>query len=166
MILRQMAVLAAYAFRRREVIRQFHSVKRKLPVHEKSVSGAFGARVAAQRKTLGLKQTELAERVGVASTAVSEWENDKRLPDDPNVLVRLAEALGCSLDYLLRDQEGLQELVRRRLGDLLDEIGPREAAAPPAPKRVAAEERPTPPEEKPRISRRLPSREGRRGGGR
>lgn len=34
----------------------------------------FGKRIAAHRHTLGISQSELADRLGVTSQAVSKWE--------------------------------------------------------------------------------------------
>ena len=49
-----------------------------------------GAEVLRLRKRLGLKQTELAARVGVHPITVSRWERDTvRLPEPTAKLLRL-----------------------------------------------------------------------------
>lgn len=86
------------------------------------VAEGFGDRVRELRVAKGYTQTLLGKIVGVALSAVTDWETGRRLPRDTAVLIRLAGALGCSLDYLLLDVEGEHELVKRRLTELLDEM--------------------------------------------
>jgi transcriptional regulator with XRE-family HTH domain len=60
-----------------------------------------GERIAARRKKLGLTQMELAERVGMSFTTISDYENGKR-----NIaletLVRVAEGLEMDPSTLVR----------------------------------------------------------------
>lgn len=48
-----------------------------------------------------MTQAELAEKIGVDQTAVSQWETGQTNPKAA-LLPRVAEALGCSLDDLFR----------------------------------------------------------------
>jgi len=57
-------------------------------------------RIKELRKTLGLTQAELAEKVGVDKAAVSIWENIRFNPT-LETATQLAHVLGCSTDYLL-----------------------------------------------------------------
>lgn len=115
-----------------------------------TMSDSFGAMLSSARKASGLTQEEVAERVGVAQSTYSKWENGAS--EMQAVYIRpLAMALGLSVDDLVphpvdqapavepSDRIGLQ-LVRRvaaaveerRLGprqarvllDLLDELAP------------------------------------------
>ena len=70
----------------------------------------LGERIAEKRKARGLKQDELAERLGVSAQAVSKWENDVSCPDIMT-LPQLAETLGCSIDELLTGKEEAREAV-------------------------------------------------------
>ena len=70
----------------------------------------LGGRIAEKRKARGLKQDELAERLGVSAQAVSKWENDISCPDIMT-LPQLAEILGCSIDELLTGKEEAREAV-------------------------------------------------------
>ena len=70
----------------------------------------LGERIAEKRKARGLKQDELAERLGVSAQAVSKWENDISCPDIMT-LPQLAEILGCSIDELLTGKEEAREAV-------------------------------------------------------
>lgn len=61
----------------------------------------LGRRIADCRDRLGLKQKELAEKAGLSVTFLSEVENDRRVPGT-KALLGLANALGSSLDYLVK----------------------------------------------------------------
>ena len=60
----------------------------------------LGKRIAYHRKTLGLTQEQLAEKLGVTAQAVSKWENDQSCPDI-GILPQLAEIFGVTTDALL-----------------------------------------------------------------
>ena len=68
----------------------------------------MGGFIARQRKSLGLTQVQLAERVHVFGKTVSKWENGYGLPDIGN-LELLAEALEISLTELMLCQGDEQE---------------------------------------------------------
>lgn len=59
----------------------------------------FRERLLAVRKEKGLTQKQLAEKIGVIYQAIGNFEKGHNLPTF-QVLVRLAEALETSLDYL------------------------------------------------------------------
>ena len=60
----------------------------------------IGKRIARLRKSRGMTQDQLAERVGVSAQAVSKWENDVSCPDI-SLLPRLAEIFQVTTDSLL-----------------------------------------------------------------
>ena len=60
----------------------------------------IGEIIATLRKSKGLTQTELGERVGVSFQAVSKWERGETLPDVA-ALPDLANVLETSIDYIL-----------------------------------------------------------------
>lgn len=69
----------------------------------------LGERLRSRREALGLSQGELADRITaqrrkrqrpVNRISMSLFENDKRIPSAAS-LVELADALQCSVDYLL-----------------------------------------------------------------
>ena len=64
----------------------------------------FGEKLKDARKTSGLSQEQLAEKLSVSRSAVAKWESDKGLPDVDN-LKAMAQLLDVSLDYLLADDE-------------------------------------------------------------
>lgn len=55
------------------------------------------------RKAMGLTQKELAEKVGMTLAAVNRYENGVRVPS-VNIAVRIAHALGCTVEELVEDQ--------------------------------------------------------------
>ena len=60
----------------------------------------LGTRIGFLRREKGMKQEELAERMGVSPQAVSKWENDLNCPDIA-LLPKLAGMLGVTVDHLL-----------------------------------------------------------------
>lgn len=65
------------------------------------MSDTSGNRVAKLRGERGWKQKELAEKAGISVTYLSEVENNKRSMGS-DVLLRVADALGVSLDYIVK----------------------------------------------------------------
>ena len=61
-------------------------------------------RIQSLRKTKGLSQEELADRVGVSRQAVSKWESEQSVPELDKVIT-LSEIFEVSTDYLLKGIE-------------------------------------------------------------
>lgn len=64
----------------------------------------LSASIAGLRKSAGMTQDALAERLGVTFQAVSKWENGKRSPDT-DMLIKLSEYFHVSIDYLITGKE-------------------------------------------------------------
>ncbi|MBN1615827.1 MAG: helix-turn-helix transcriptional regulator [Spirochaetales bacterium] len=63
-------------------------------------NNSFGKRLTQFRKAAGLTQKELADKVGISSTLVTDYERGKlRLYDE--LIIKLADALNVSTDELL-----------------------------------------------------------------
>lgn len=60
----------------------------------------IGKRLKEIRKTQGLTQQDLADRIGVSVSSVKKWELDLTEPN-ADKLVTIALALGVSVDYVL-----------------------------------------------------------------
>lgn len=60
----------------------------------------FGQRFQRLRKSAGLTQEDVANRLNITAQAVSKWENDISAPDI-SVLAELSDILNVSLDELL-----------------------------------------------------------------
>ena len=65
------------------------------------VASSLGGRIRGCREARAWTQKELAKSAEISVTFLSEVENDHRLPGAA-VLLRLANSLGVSLDYLVR----------------------------------------------------------------
>ena len=63
-----------------------------------------GEQIYLLRKSKGITQSELGERVGVSFQAVSKWERGETLPDVA-VLPDLAKVLETTVDYILTGGE-------------------------------------------------------------
>ena len=63
-----------------------------------------GERIRGLRKQAGLKQSELAAQLGVSTSAVGMYENNRRVPPRP-VLLRRCSIFHVTADYLLAEEE-------------------------------------------------------------
>lgn len=72
----------------------------------------FGEKLRSARKSVGLTQEQLSERLFVSRQAITKWESDKGLPDIEN-LRQLSVLLGVSIDYLLDSGERIDLSVTR-----------------------------------------------------
>lgn len=70
----------------------------------------FGKRIAECRKKLMLSQTELAEKLGVTSQAVSKWECGLTLPDI-DLLLDLSKLYDISINELLEDSNIIAKIA-------------------------------------------------------
>lgn len=59
----------------------------------------IGERIRERRKELGITQDELANRVGVKKTSISNYEVNTNSPPE-KVIIKLMEALDCDANYL------------------------------------------------------------------
>lgn len=66
------------------------------------------------RRQAGLTQREVAEKIGVGTSAVSMYEQGQRLPD-VDTLSKLSKALGVSINALLAD-------APQELDDIIDTL--------------------------------------------
>lgn len=69
--------------------------------------------IRACRKAAGMTQEELAERVGTARSALAMWEAGKSNPRI-ETLRKVADALGCTVDDLLREDNGSDSIAAVR----------------------------------------------------
>ena len=87
---------------------------------------ALGIKIAAKRKDLGMTQIEFAEKLSVTRQTVSRWEAGTVMPDIDKI-GDIAELLGVSCDYLLKDDlqdeqgaaasnSGISRLLEESLG--------------------------------------------------
>jgi len=68
------------------------------------MSDDIGHGIVVRRAVLRMTQTELARRIGVTRSYISMLENGER-PITDDLLQRIAAALGCKPEHLLRPLE-------------------------------------------------------------
>lgn len=54
------------------------------------------------RKSNGMSQEDLAEKLNVSRQAISRWESGTAMPDASNIL-QLSKLFGVTTDYLLKN---------------------------------------------------------------
>lgn len=82
----------------------------------------FGRRLKAVRETRGLSQSELADKAGVPVVTISHFETGARPSASAATLVKLANALEVSIDYLLSRSDDPTP-VGGKVGALLRTLG-------------------------------------------
>lgn len=60
------------------------------------------------RETLGISQTELGKKIGVARSTICQYESGRREPDN-ETLQRLADFFNVSVDYLLGREQPVEK---------------------------------------------------------
>ena len=61
-------------------------------------------RIQGLRKTKGLSQEDLADKIGVSRQAVSKWESEQSIPDIDKIII-MSEFFEVSTDYILKGIE-------------------------------------------------------------
>lgn len=70
-------------------------------------------RIQHLRKSKGISQEELADKVGVSRQAVSKWESEQSTPDIEKVIL-LSDYFEVTTDYLLKGIEPVSENIPRK----------------------------------------------------
>lgn len=70
----------------------------------------FGEKLYQLRKEKGLSQEALANEVNTTRQAISKWENNQGYPETEKLLI-LSRLFAVSIDYLLKDDESIEETV-------------------------------------------------------
>ncbi len=82
----------------------------------------LGSKIAEQRKSLGMTQIEFAEIMRVTRQTVSRWEAGTAMPDIEKI-GEIADTLGVSCDYLLKDEAADTGAARTKgIGKLLKSL--------------------------------------------
>lgn len=68
---------------------------------------SFGTRMRERRESLGLKQCELGELLGITGSAIGNYEKGVSSPK-ADILYRVFDVLKCDANYLFQDE--MQEL--------------------------------------------------------
>lgn len=84
------------------------------------MSYEFADRLIELRKSKGMSQEELAQRIGLSRQAVSKWERAESSPDIGN-LVALAEIYELTIDEIVKGSSEDETAVSSAMGDELAE---------------------------------------------
>ena len=81
----------------------------------------IGKYIAGKRKSLGMTQKQLAEKIGMSDKSVSKWERGICLPD-VSVYLELCEILGISLNEFLAGEDIEIDNIEKKSEDTLIQI--------------------------------------------
>ena len=76
----------------------------------------FGAQIKNLRRAQSLTQEEMGDKLGVSRQAVSNWENDRNLPDI-EMLLKIRETFGISLDELITGENTMNNMTEKLIRD-------------------------------------------------
>ena len=86
------------------------------------------------RKSLGLRQVDVAREFGWSQQKWGQWENGRRTPNIPD-MIELAERYGVTLDYIYRgDMSRLPEWMAKKIKEFVASdplVGPAAASSRP-----------------------------------
>lgn len=86
---------------------------------EKRIRVILGSRIMQRRKQLCIKQSELAEKIGVSNNQISNIENGKSFPKLGNFIF-ICNILNCNADYFLSGI--LKDSVVENITDMLSTL--------------------------------------------
>ena len=72
----------------------------------------FGEVLQTKRKSMGLTQEDLADKLFVSSKTISNWETNKTTPDIDNV-IRISKLFDISLNNLLLEGSNMVENIKK-----------------------------------------------------
>lgn len=81
---------------------------------------SLGDKIREQRKFKGLTQRELADLIGAKHNSVSDWENNKNMPDS-NTIKLLMKALDIDANSLLgwKDTDSVKSEAKKLANDII-----------------------------------------------
>ncbi len=86
----------------------------------------IGKFISAQRKSAGLTQAQLAERLMITDRAVSKWETGRTLPDS-SIMLKLCEELNITVNDLLTGERVSMENYNKEMEqNLMDMVRQKE----------------------------------------
>lgn len=88
----------------------------------------IGSKIKVLRKTRGITQEQLAEKLGLQRATISNYEIGRRSPHLKD-LKNIAEVLGVSIEYFAVEDEDIYNLISRaKILFENDEIDPKQKA--------------------------------------
>jgi transcriptional regulator with XRE-family HTH domain len=76
----------------------------------------FGEQIRQIRQKEQLTQAQLAEKLHVTRQAVSNWENNKNLPD-LEMIILIAQTFHVTLDWLILGGENMNQMIEKLIED-------------------------------------------------
>ena len=76
----------------------------------------FGKQIKKLRAEQKITQEQMAEKLGISRQAVSNWENDRNLPDI-EMLIFLSRVFGISLDELILGGNEMNNMTQKLIND-------------------------------------------------
>lgn len=70
-------------------------------------------RIQSLRKSKGLSQEELADKIGVSRQAVSKWESAQSTPDIDKIIL-ISEYFEVTTDYIIKGTEPLADAANKK----------------------------------------------------
>lgn len=70
-------------------------------------------RIQSLRKSRGISQEELADKIGVSRQAVSKWESEQSSPDIEKIIL-LSDYFDVTTDYLLKGIEPIPDISENK----------------------------------------------------
>ena len=87
-----------------------------MKVNDENKNAVIGARIMQRRKLLGMKQSELAELIGVSDNQISNIENGRSYPK-LNSFMLICKALDCNADYFFSGV--ISDSLPEQIGEML-----------------------------------------------
>lgn len=76
----------------------------------------FGNQIKQIRKEKNITQEQMAQSLNITRQAVSNWENNRNLPDI-EILIKIAKVYGVSLDKLILGEDKMNNMVEKLIKD-------------------------------------------------
>lgn len=65
----------------------------------------FGDKIKTLRVSAGMTQLELAEKLGITSRSIQNYEKNQRYPNSTEIIAKLCEIFNVTSDYLMTDED-------------------------------------------------------------
>lgn len=76
----------------------------------------FGEQIKKLRNKENLTQQQIAEKIGVSRQAISNWENDKNLPDI-EMIIFISQTFNITLDELILGGTKMNNMTKKLIND-------------------------------------------------
>ena len=77
----------------------------------------FGEQIKKLRNKENLTQQQIAEKIGVSRQAISNWENDKNLPDI-EMIIFISQTFNITLDELILGGTKMNNITKKLINYL------------------------------------------------